>query len=168
MYFGTIILLAGSKGVILGTWVVNKLKDRGYEDAYVRTIFLTSLAAVPLTVSAPLMGDSTLTLLVLIPATILSGSYMGVMAVAIVVITPNQLRGQVTAMYIFVTNMLGMAVGTSVLAGLTDFLYKDDSMLHYSIATSNAVFYPLAALCFWYCLPAYRRSTAEIGRWNLD
>jgi MFS family permease len=167
MYFGTIILTAGSTGVILGAWVANKLRDRGYEDAYVRTIFLSALAAAPLTICAPLMGDPEMTMLVLFPATLLSGSYMGVMAVAIVVITPNQLRGQVTAVYIFVTNMLGMAIGTSVLAGLTDFVYQDDSMLHYSIATSNGIFYPVAALCFWYCLPAYRRSTAEIGRWNL-
>jgi MFS family permease len=105
--------------------------------------------------------------LILFPATLLSSAYMGVMAVAIVTITPNQMRGQVTAVYIFVTNMLGMAVGTSILAAFTDFLYKGDDSLHYSIATANGLFYPIAALLFWYCLPAYRRSAKEIGKWKL-
>ena len=61
-----------------------------------------------------------------------------------------------------------MAVGTSVLAAFTDYLYQDDSMLHYSIATANAIFYPAAIALFAYCLPAYRRSAAEIGRWDIS
>ena len=89
------------------------------------------------------------------------------MAVSFVVISPNQLRGQLTAVYIFVTNILGMAVGTSVLAAFTDFLYQDDALLHYSIATAVAIFYPSAALLFWYCLPAYRQAAAETGHWKL-
>ena len=165
--YGTIILIAGSLGVMLGAWIASKLSDRGYTDGYVRAIFLSSLLAIPLTISAPLAGDAQLTLLILFPATLMSSSYMGVMAVAIVTITPNQMRGQVTAVYIFVTNMLGMAVGTSILAAFTDFLYQGDDSLHYSIATANGLFYPIAALLFWYCLPAYRQSAKEIGRWKL-
>ena len=41
-------------------------------------------------------------------------------------------------------------------------------MLHYSIATANAIFYPAAALLFWYCLSAYRKSVEEAGSWQLD
>jgi MFS family permease len=165
--YGTIILIAGSLGVMLGAWVASKLSDWGYTDGYVRAIFLSALLAIPLTISAPLAGDAQLTLLILFPATLMSSAYMGVMAVAIVTITPNQMRGQVTAVYIFVTNMLGMAVGTSILAAFTDFLYQGDDSLHYSIATANGLFYPIAALLFWYCLPAYRRSAKEIGKWKL-
>jgi MFS family permease len=167
-YFGTIVLTAGSLGIMLGAWIASKLEKRGHSDAYVRAIFITSLLAFPLGVLAPLMGSAELTLIVLWPAVLMSGSYLGVMAVSIVVITPNQLRGQVTAVYIFVTNILGMAVGTSVLAAFTDFFYKDDAMLHYSIATACGLFYPLAAMLFGYCLPAYRNSVAETGNWQLD
>ena len=66
------------------------------------------------------------------------------------------------------TNIFGLAVGTSVLAAFTDFLYQDDGKLHYSIATANAIFYPAAVLLFWYCLAGYRKSAAEAGRWQLD
>ncbi len=57
--------------------------------------------------------------------------------------------------------------GQSFLAAFTDFLYQDDGSLHYSIATANGLFYPLAALLFWYCLPAYRRSVEEVEQWKL-
>ncbi|MEM7020601.1 MAG: hypothetical protein AAF512_25075 [Pseudomonadota bacterium] len=161
------IMIAGSLGVFFGAWLANQLAKRGYTDSYVRAIFLTAAATIIPGIYAPLAGSAELTLLILWPTMVLGGSYLGVMAVSFVVITPNQIRGQMTALYIFVTNIMGMAIGASVLAAFTDFLYQDDMMLHYSIATANAIFYPAATLLFWYCLPAYRRSVEEAGNWKL-
>jgi hypothetical protein len=93
--------------------------------------------------------------------------YLGIMAASFQPITPNQMRGQMTAFYIFLTNIFGLAVGTSVMAAFTDFLFKDDSMLLYSIATANALFYPLAIGLFAYGLKAYRASMEEAGNWTL-
>lgn len=163
--FGTIILVAGSLGVLAGSWASKKLAERGYLDANVRVIVISSLLALGPTVYAPLAGSAELTLAMLIPATFFAYSFVGVLAVSLVVITPNQMRGQITAIYIFVTNIIGMTVGTSALAALTDFVYRDDGALNYSIATTNAVFYPLATLLFWYCLPAYRRSVEDARSW---
>jgi MFS family permease len=166
--YGTILLSAGILGVMLGPWVANKFAERGHTDAYVRTIMYASMLATFPAVAAPLMGSKVLTLIVLWPAVLLGAAYLGVMAASFQPITPNQMRGQTTAIYIFVTNIFGMAVGTSVLAAFTDFLYQDDGKLHYSIATANAIFYPAAVLLFWYCLAGYRKSDAEAGRWQLD
>ena len=165
-WFGSIVLFAGSLGVLFGAWLAKRLAANGHSDAYVRSIFITSLLAIVPATWAPLAGDATLTLIILCPATLLAGSYLGVMAVSFVVITPNQMRGQLTAVYIFVTNILGMAVGTSVLAAFTDFLYRDDALLHYSIATSVVLFYPAAALLFWYCLPAYSKAAEATVGWS--
>lgn len=165
--FGTIIITAGCLGIMFGAWLANRLRKRGHTDAYVRTILLTSMLTIVPSVIAPLAGEARWTLLFLWPAEFLGSSYIGVLAVAMVVITPNQMRGQITALYIFVTNMLGLAVGTSVVAAFTDFVYRDEMLLNYSIATVNGLFYPAAALLFWYCLPAYREADEETGRWNL-
>ncbi|NIB41459.1 MFS transporter [Pseudomaricurvus alkylphenolicus] len=165
--FGMIYLVAATLGVMFGPWLAAKLERRGHKDAYVRTILYTSLAAaVPSTV-APLLGSADATIGLLWPTVFLGMTYLGVIAVSFQIITPNQLRGQTTAIYIFVTNILGMAVGTSILAAFTDFLFQDDQSLNYSIATVNAIFYPLGAALFWYCLPAYRRSVEEVGNWKL-
>ena len=129
-------------------------------------MYSSMLAVVP-AVAAPLMGDFHLTLVLLFPATMFGGAYLGVMAASFQPITPNQMRGQTTAMYIFVTNILGMAVGTSILAAFTDFLYQSDDALNLSIATLNGIMYPAAVALFAYCLPGYRRSHAEIGKWVL-
>ena len=165
--FGTVILVGGTIGVMLGPWYANYLARRGHTDHYVRAIMYTSMIAVVPAVAAPLVGSQYGTLALLFPATTFGGAYLGVMAASFQPITPNQMRGQTTALYIFVTNILGMAVGTSILAAFTDFLYQDDSSLHLSIATANAIFYPTAIALFAYCLKGYRRSAAEIGNWKL-
>lgn len=46
--YGSIILIAGSLGVMLGAWIAAKLSDRGYADAYVRAIFFSGLYRLPL------------------------------------------------------------------------------------------------------------------------
>jgi|TARA_B100000315_G_scaffold172412_1_gene160882 MFS family permease len=166
-FYGTILLGAGSLGVLFGAWLANQLLRRGHADAYVRTILVSSALTIVPSVWAPLAGNASSTLVWLVPAEFLSASYIGVLAMAMVAITPNQMRGQITAMYIFVTNMLGLAIGASILAAFTDFVYRDESMLHYSIASINALFYPIAALLFLYCLPAYRRAEGESGQWKL-
>ena len=165
--FGSIYLVAGTLGVLAGPWFVEQLRRRGYADACVRTILIaTALATVPAVV-APLAGSPAATFILLVPAIFLGATYLGVMAASFPPITPNQMRGQTTALYIFVTNILGMAVGTSVLAAFTDFVFQDDNALHYSLASVHALFYPLAMLLFWYCLPAYRTSVEEAGNWEL-
>jgi MFS family permease len=164
--YGIIILVAGSLGIMLAAWCASFLKKRGYKDANVRTMLAASLIAIPFSTMAPLSGTADRTLMLLWPSVLLSGSYLGIMAVSIVEITPNQMRGQITAVYIFATSMIGMALGGSILAAFTDFLYQDDALLHYSIATANVIFYPIAAILFWYCLPAYRDSVDESERWK--
>ncbi len=160
--YGTIVLVAGSLGVMLGAWFAGWLARRGHTDSWVRACLYTALLAVPFHVAGPLSGSSAVNLALLWPGMIMTGSYLGVLAVAIVVITPNQLRGQVTAVYIFVTNILGMALGTSILAAFTDFLFQDDALLHYSVASACGLFYPLAALFFALCLPAFRRAITDM------
>jgi MFS family permease len=165
--YGTVVLIAGSFGVMLGAWLARHLEKRGYTDSYVRAIFITSLLAIPLMVIAPLTGSAKWNLILLWPGMIMAGSYLGVLAVSFVIITPNEMRGQITAVYLFFTNIMGMAIGTTILAAFTDFLFQDDALLHYSIATACALFYPLAAIAFWFSLAPYRKAVLEIGKWEV-
>ena len=166
--YGTISIITGVVGIMVAPWIANRLAARGYRDAYVRTLLATTLIATLPSIAAPLVGSATMTLLLLVPAMIFSGAYLGVMAAAFQPITPNQMRGQATAFYIFLTSFIGMAFGTSTLAAFTDFLFQDDGKVHYSLATMQAIFKPAGALLFWYCLSAYRKAMEEAGTWEVD
>ncbi len=165
--FGSVYLVAGTLGVMAGPYFTAKLAKAGYADANLRIVLIVALLTLVPSSIAPLMGSALATQLVLWPAVFVGMMYLGVLAVSFQVITPNEMRGQTVAVYIFVTNIMGMAVGTSMLAVFTDFIFQDDDMLHYSIASINALFYPIAALMFWFCLPAYRKALDETGNWQV-
>ncbi len=165
--YGTLLLAGGLLGIMIGPWVADRLAKR-HTDYYVRAMLYATLVATVPAIVAPLVGSKTLTLVLLFPALVFGSVYLGIMAASFQPITPNQMRGLTTAFYIFLTNILGLAVGTSVMAVFTDFIYREDSMLHYSIASANALFYPLAIALFAYCLKGYRASMAEAGHWKFD
>ena len=166
--YGTLVLTSGLLGIMMGPWIANRFAERNYTDAYVRTMLTTTLLTLVPSVAAPLAGSPARTLTLLWPAMLFSSAYLGVMAAALQPITPNQMRGQFTGLYLFFTSFIGMAFGTSALAALTDFLFQDDGKLDYSIATTQAIFKPLAAILFWYCLSGYRKSAEEAGKWVVE
>ncbi len=46
---------------------------------------------------------------------------------------PNRMRGQTTAVYLFMTNMIGLGIGPTAIAVFTDYVFSDDSMLRWSM-----------------------------------
>lgn len=161
LYYGTIMMVGGSLGVMGAAWVAQRMVARGHTDGFVRTVFYASILAIPFVVGAPLAGSPALTFLLLGPGMVLGAAYIGVLAASFTLLTPNRMRGQATAIYIFSTSILGMAVGISCVAWFTDYVFKNDLLLHYSLATTNAILYPAAAFLFWRCMPAYRRVVVE-------
>jgi len=161
LYYGTIMMVGGSLGVMGAAWIAQRMVLGGHTDGFVRTVFYAALLAIPFVVGAPLAGSPVFTFLLLGPGMVLSAAYIGVLAASFTLITPNRMRGQTTAIYIFCTSILGMAVGISCVAWFTDYVFKSDELLHYSLATTNAIFYPTAAFLFWRCMPAFRQIVVE-------
>jgi hypothetical protein len=51
-------------------------------------------------------------------------------------------------MYLFVYQMIGLGLGPSVVAAFTDYVFKDDALVGYSMAATIAIFGLAAALLF--------------------
>jgi MFS family permease len=85
---------------------------------------------------------------------------------ALQTITPGEMRGQVTALFLFVFNIIGFGLGATVVALFTQYVFGSDALLRYSLATTAAVLAPLSALILWLGLRPYGRSVAESRRWS--
>jgi hypothetical protein len=81
------------------------------------------------------------------------------------IITPNQMRGQVTALFLFVFNVIGFGVGPTVVALLTDYVFRGENMLRYSLCAAACVLGPLAALIVWSGLKGYAESVRRSASW---
>ena len=68
---------------------------------------------------------------------------------AIQLATPNQLRAQMSAIYMLVVNIITSIVGPTGVGIVTDYVFRDEMMVGSSMALIVGVTAPLAALSLW-------------------
>ena len=154
--FGLIFIVAGSAGALLGGFSAKPLLERGFPDASMRLIVWIALLWLLPAVLGPLSLDSGLALWAAVPIVFFLNSYFALAISALQNITPNRMRAQVSALMLFMTNLLGLALGPSVIAALTDFVFADDADLAYSLSLLPLIVCPLAAAVLAWGLKHYR------------
>lgn len=137
--FGPIFIIFGCLGIYLSTVLIDRLKSSNYNDAYLRAIFIMITPTLPLFVLLLLMPSANAALLLLIPATCLMFSVPAAMPIIVQAITPNQLRGQVMAVFAFTNNIIGLLVGPTVVALITDYVFSDPADLRYSLIIVSSI-----------------------------
>jgi MFS family permease len=165
-FYGSVFMANGLIGVLSAPVMVGFFQKRGFLDSNMRVLMLVSMALLPAAVAAPLMPSYQLALLLVAFVAFFQAAYVGVAAAAVQMVTPNQLRGQATAIYIFATNMLGLAVGSSLVASITDFVFADESKLHLSLALAAGLLVPIATLLFWRGLAGFGLAIRDSEAWS--
>jgi len=133
LYIGLLLLTFGAGGMVAGGVLADKLLDRGYRDATLRTGILAGVGSLPFVVLAPLMPNSTLALALMAPLWFFATSGFGAGVAALQYITPNRMRGIASALYLFTGNLLGVGIGPTVIALITDYGFGEEAALRYSI-----------------------------------
>jgi MFS family permease len=165
--YGLITLIFGPIGVNLGGWIADWLYGRGYKDGLMRTCLFAAVAVfVPTSVIAPLMAEPAAAIAFLIPSTLGGAIITATGAAALMMITPNQMRGQVTAVYYFVINALGLTLGPTAVALVTDYGFGDESALRYSIAVVSGAAGIMALGFLAANLRLYRSGVIEAEGWS--
>lgn len=162
LVFGAIIGVAGVAGLLIGGWWADREIRRGISDGHARTAFYAALGFTPFLVAAPFAPGLGLTLLLLTVGMIVAYTPFGVAGSALQLITPNRLRGKMTALYLLCTGMAGFGLGPTAVALMTDLVFGDDRSVGLAIATTTAILMPLSALSLVLGLRTFRRLMAEI------
>jgi len=164
--YGIITLTAGPLGVLASGWVAERLRERGHQDALMRTcVFGAAVFLIPASILTPLMPTGQLALVLLVPVSIGGAWVTATGAAALQMIAPNQMRAQTTALYYFVINILGL-LGPTAVGLVTDFGFGDDAALRWSlsIVCGGASVMGLTFLALH--LPYYRASVREAEGWG--
>jgi MFS family permease len=77
-------------------------------------------------------------------------------------VTPNEMRGQITALYLFVFSVIGLGLGPLFMASVTDLVIHDESKIRYAMAGTAAVMTPLAAIIMWTGVRTYGKAIGEV------
>jgi len=163
---GLILLLVSPLGLLAGSWLAEWYAKRGYDDANMRVVLIATIAVLPTSICYPLMptGESALVLLGL--NLFLASLGIGPGNAALQIVTPNEMRGQVRALYQFIFNVIGYAAGPIAVALLTDYLFADEAALRYSLVTAAVILGPAAVFVTWYGLKSYGRSVVRARAWD--
>jgi MFS family permease len=163
---GLIILFSWPPGLVLGGLIAERLAKRGFADANMRVTIAALAAYVPFALAFPLMPTAFLSNLMIG----LSGFCISFGAApqnaALQVITPGEMRGQITALFLFVFNIIGFGLGATIVALFTQYVFGSEAMLRYALATTVAVLAPVALLILFSGLKAYGKSVVRARSWS--
>jgi MFS family permease len=162
--FGVILLVVGSASIMVGAWLSGILHARGMTDANVAVTVGAACVAVPFGIAAPLVTDPQLSLLLFALFVVGGAMPYGCAAAALQEITPNRMRGQVTAIYFLCLNLAGIGLGPTVVALFTEKLFGDPRFVGLGLAATIGLSGTLSALLLTAARRPYRRSLASIGQ----
>jgi MFS family permease len=166
LWYGVIILIAGPFGVNFAGWLADRWYSAGRKAAHLRVTLLGCAIMVPTSVAVPLMPTPELAVAMLLPQNVGAAMATATGAASLMMIVPNQLRAQATAIYYFVINVLGLTLGPLLIALVTDYVFVDEKMLRYSIAIVALAVGPGALWCLYRCIRYFRASIIEAESWS--
>jgi MFS family permease len=143
---GIVVAAAGGIGTLLSGFLSDYWSSRAVSAARLRVAFVGVLLLPAPAVLWPLVGSPPLAYALLF-LTIFSLSIAQSAAPALIQsVVPNRMRGQAIASYLLLAGLMGIGLGPTLVALLTDFVFKDNAALRYSLAISAA---PAALFALW-------------------
>jgi hypothetical protein len=89
----------------------------------------------------------------------------GTNVAAFQLITPNEMRGQVSAIFLLLTNVCGLGLGATSVALLTDFYFGAPERVNESLALMTLLVGTPALVLLTLGLKPYRTALAEAEKW---
>jgi MFS family permease len=163
---GIVLLIAGPIGVNGAGWLADRWFKRGHKDAHLRVMMISAPLMLFASAALPLMPTPELALLMFAPHILGAAGITAAGGAALMLITPNQLRAQTTAVYYFIISLAGLMLGPFSVAFITDYIFADESALRYSMAVIGFVAPLMSVICAIIIRNPYRRSIAESETWN--
>lgn len=157
LVYGTLVGIFGSLGIIVGGRLSDWLTMRGYKDAPMRVGLIAACIALP-TYLGYASDDLNVAIFTVGCGAFALAMPFGVAPAAIQEIMPNPMRGQASAVYLFVITLLGLGIGPTAVALITDYVFNDDAALRYSLLIVSSVVTVIAIGLLYSSLKPYRAS----------
>lgn len=162
---GTMLLVAMLLGILAGGVFVSWL-GRRYKDANIRATAILFACATVSTIAMPLMPTGELAL-----AMMALGAFFGLAGApaqnaAIQRIAPDEMRGQVTALYLFMFTFFG-ALGPAVIGGVSTFVVVDEAQIWKALLITAVVLMPTATYLMYRGIRPYREEVERLEKLGL-
>ncbi|MER7014226.1 MFS transporter [Saccharopolyspora sp. NPDC000359] len=158
---GVVVLVANGSGVLFGGWLVDLLAKRGHPDAAMRAGVIGAVGMTVPVIAFTQVGNLWASLALLAVAMFFASFPMPASTAAMQVLSPNQMRAQVSAMFLLISNLIGLALGTTLVALVTDRVFGDERMVGSSLSLVYGVASVVTVLLLWRGCGHFRRSLSR-------
>lgn len=147
--YGPIMFFAGAAGILAGGILADRWRASGNKMAEIRVALVSALCLWPVSIATFQVDNVTYALILAVPTLFLSSFPFGAASSAIQLVTPNQLRARVSAIYLLIINIIGIGLGATVASAISDYVFADENRIGDGISIVALLSAPVAALLFW-------------------
>jgi MFS family permease len=162
---GAILAIAGTAGIVSGGRFSDWLTERGHKDAPMRVGIMAAGFMIPSGIAFYLAPNGNLAMALFVPLAYFASAPFGVAPAAIQQLMPNAMRGQASALYIFIVNVIGLGLGPTAVALMNDYVFHDDNAIRYSLLIVGAATELLAMIFLWFGLKPFAQSIDRLKEW---
>jgi len=166
--YGCIVAVFGCLGIVFGGRLADWMAKRGRKDANMRVGLFAAIGGLPCVIIFPLLDSGTAAAILMAPTVFFLSMPFGVAPAAIQEIMPNSMRGQASAIYLFVITLIGLGIGPTAVALVTDYGFGDDQALRYSLLIVSSLVVAMAIVLLSKGLKPYRESLERLQRWSAN
>jgi MFS family permease len=159
---GLLIVGFGCLGMFTGGVVTDVWRRQGIRDAPLRVGIISAVTAGPLFVLALTRPDAVWMLTLFAPALFFVGLPIGVSYAALQWILPNQVRGQISALFLLILNLGGLTLGPVLPPFFSDYVFRSEQTIGLGLAVSIGTGSLLMLLSFALTCPSYRAHAAAM------
>ena len=160
--FGLVIVLSGILGYVTGGWAGDALVARGIKAGRLMLVVAAALAAIPLLIAAPLAGDGWRALAFYGAALCFVTMATGLSPAVQLGIVPAGMRGLAISLGVLIVNSLGLGLGPTVVALITDYVIRDEAKIRYALAAAPPAMLLACILCGLACAASYVRCARRL------
>jgi MFS family permease len=156
--YGLVVITFGALGVVAGGLLGDAASARGWLSGRLLVMACASVAAVPFAAMAPLAASPTGVLTLLGPMIFFGTIVIGLGPSTLQELVPNQMRGIATSIGVLVVNLIGLGLGPTAVALVTDYVLHDEHQLRYSLGALLPCMLVVSAMFGFAGLNPYRRT----------
>ena len=159
---GILTFTIGPIGVMAGGRLNDFWARKGHVDAPLRVGILGALSMLLFAGLYPVVPNATLVAVLLVPVNVFAAMPWGAANAAIAEAMPPRMRGQGSAVYQLVVNLVSGALGPTAVALLTDKVFADPMSLRWSLALTTVMGMTIAATLLTWARPAFVRTVSSL------
>ena len=136
---GTILLIANTTGVFFAGWLTDYFTGKGRKDAAMYTGYIGAVGMLLPIIAFTQVSELWMAVVLLIPAMFFASFPMPTSTAAMQILSPNQLRAQISALFLLISSLIGLGIGTTLVALINDKIFMNPAMIGTSLSIVGGV-----------------------------